>query len=72
MSDADVVFHNELRNACDDVEMSDGYVVVERALARIDDAEADMDSFADSISEEPSIERAFEKRGQQRETGEHK
>ena len=59
VSDADVVFDHDLLDTRDDVEVTDDYVVVDRALARVDDADADSDAFADPVSEEPAIERAF-------------
>ncbi len=59
MADADVVFDRNLSNARDDVEVTDADVVVDRALTGVDDADTDADSFADPISEEPTIEGAF-------------
>ena len=59
MADADVIFNHDLLNARDDVKVTDAYVVVDRALTGVDDADTDADAFADAVSEEPTIERAF-------------
>jgi hypothetical protein len=64
-----VIFDREFLDACDDVEVADAYIVVDRAVAGIDDAETDADSFADLVTEEKAIEWAFEKRWQDRDDG---
>src|SRR5688572_7396428 len=59
MSDAHVVFDDQFLHARDDVEMPDRHIVVNLALARIDYAHPDANSFADPVAEEPAIERAL-------------
>jgi hypothetical protein len=69
--DAHVVFNRELLNARDDVKVTDRYIVVEHAFAGVNDAEPDPNSFANSIPEKQTVHGAFEKRGEERDTGEH-
>ena len=71
MSDADMVFNREFLYARDDVEVSDGNIVVDAAFAGIDNADPDPNSFANLVAEEQAIKRTFEERRQQRATSEH-
>jgi len=49
--------------------VTDADVVVDRAVAGVDDAETDANAFADLVAEEETVERAFEKRWQERDRG---
>jgi hypothetical protein len=69
VTDTYVIFDREFLHARDDVEMSDADVVVDRTLAGVNDADTDADAFADLVAEEETVERAFEKRRQDRDCG---
>jgi hypothetical protein len=64
-----VIFDREFLHARDDVEMTNAYVVVDRAFTGVDDAETDADALADLVTEEKAIKRALEKRWQDRDCG---
>src|SRR5687767_12619782 len=59
MTDAHVVFDDQLLHTRDDIQVSDRYVVVDFTFACIDDAQTDANSFADPVAKEPAVEGAL-------------
>jgi hypothetical protein len=71
VTDTHVIADRQLLNPRDHVQMTDLHVIFDGALVRVDDAKPDANSFADLISKEQTIKRAFQKGWQNREHGEH-
>jgi hypothetical protein len=67
-----VVVHLQLLHPDNQIEMTDLYVVCNFAFAYINNSDANPNSFADAIAEEPAIARTLGKRRQQRDAREHR
>jgi hypothetical protein len=61
-----VITDDELSYTYDDVKMTYPNVVVNRAFLRIDDAQTDLNTLADTIAKTDPVEWAFQKGRQQR------
>jgi hypothetical protein len=72
MSDTDVVSDYQLPDADKNIQVTDGYVIVDPTLLRVNYAQANTNAFANSITKKPAIEWALEKAGEQRNTPEHR
>jgi hypothetical protein len=71
MPDADVVSDYQLLDPDKDIQMTDSYVIINPAVLRVDYAQTNTNTFADSITEKPAIEGALEKRREQGHAPEH-
>src|SRR5258705_8399245 len=70
MSNTDMIADNELSNADNNIQVSDCYIIVDLTLLRVNEAQSDMNMFANSISKKQAIRCALEKVRQQSNTRE--
>jgi hypothetical protein len=64
MADADVISQNEIINAKYQIEVTDGHIVVDATLGRIDQAEPDLYALANVVTKKQTVAGPFEKRRQ--------